>query len=243
MSILVIRGDDSFSRTLREAGFEVVNLELIETRPLKDLSHLNEKLSRLGDYDGLFFTSPIAAQIFVRERHGQNGFHGKIYALGARARNVLEAAGLNVRSNFDANTAEEMLSKFGNEEFTGKRFLFVRGEKSMRTIPEMLGTEALVEEVAVYDTTRCNIDLDRIENVRKRLSNGELDRICFFSPSAVERFRELFGDTTDKIRIAAIGSTTAEEARQVGFDVDFISPRSNAHDFARGLIEHIKYID
>ena len=82
MAILVCRNDDRFSSLLREAGFEVVNLELIETRPLEDLRPLREKLARLSEYDGIFFTSPVAAEIFVNERNGSNGFHGDVYALG-----------------------------------------------------------------------------------------------------------------------------------------------------------------
>jgi len=243
MAILVIRSDDSFSSTLREAGYDVVNLELIETSPLKDLSHLREKISRIGEYDGLFFTSPVAAKIFVSERKEKNGFHGNIYALGARARNVLESAGINVRFHPEANTAEEMLSKFGNEEFAGKRFLFVRGVKSLKTIPDLLGAQASIDEVVVYDTTPANIARERIEDIRTNISIGKIDRVCFFSPSAVERFAEVFGDIGGKIRIAVIGSTTAQAAKQARFDVDFISPRSGADDFARGLIEHIKNID
>ena len=110
MTVLVIRRDDSFGQILRQAGLEVIDLELIETKPLKDLSVLREKLSRLADYDGLFFTSPLAANVFVSERKGTNGFHGNVYALGRRAQNVLETAGLDVRFVADANTAEEMLA-------------------------------------------------------------------------------------------------------------------------------------
>jgi uroporphyrinogen-III synthase len=63
------------------------------------------------------------------------------------------------------------------------------------------------------------------------------------SPSGVERFEELFGGSARSVRVAAIGVTTADAARQLGFDVDFISSRSNAEDFASGLIEHIKNIE
>src|SRR5947208_16913316 len=96
-TILVIRNDDLFSSTLRQAGFDVINLELIETKPLEDLSELREKIVGLGEYDGVFFTSPVAAEIFVKERNGSNGFHGSVYALGQRAQDVLTAAGLKIR--------------------------------------------------------------------------------------------------------------------------------------------------
>ena len=240
MTILVIRSDDKFSSTLREAGFDVVNLELVETKPLDDLSALRGQLAKLSEYDGLFFTSPVAAEIFVKERNGSNGFHGAVYALGRRAQNVLASSGLKVRSDVSVNTAEEMLSQIGNDEFAGKRYLFVRGERSLRTIPEKLSDIAAVEEVAVYKTTPADVDEEAIESLRFRMAGREFDVVCFFSPSGVERFAELFDQSADNVKAAVIGTTTAEAAGKAGFEVVFVSPRSNADDFARGLIEHIK---
>jgi uroporphyrinogen-III synthase len=239
-TVLVIRKDDRFSSTLREAGFDVVNLELVETKPLEDLSELRGKLSKLRDYDGVFFTSPVAAEIFVRERNDSNGFHGGVYVLGRRAQSVLESSGLDLKSSAHANTAEEMLTEFGDDEFSGKRFLFVRGETSLRTIPESLSGLAIVDEVAVYSTEALEIDARNFDKIRSRLCSGGFDIICFFSPSGVERFAELFGEVARNVKTAAIGTTTADAAKQAGFKVDFISPRSNADDFARGLIEHVR---
>ena len=243
VTILVIRKDDRFSSTLREAGFDVVNLELVKTKPLNDLSTLREKLATLSQYDGLFFTSPVAAEIFVSERKGSNGFHGGVYVLGRRAQSVLESSGLDLKSSVHANTAEEMVSEFGEDEFAGKRFLFVRGETSLRTIPELLSGRAIVDEVAVYSTEALEIDARKFDKIRSRLSSGDFDIICFFSPSGVERFAELVGVVAGNVKTAAIGTTTAGAAKQAGFKVDFISLRSNADDFASGLIEHIENIE
>lgn len=187
-SILVIRKDDRFSSTLREAEFDVVNFELIETKPLNDLSTLRAKLAKLSEYDGLFFTSPVAAEIFINERKDSNGFHGAVYVLGRRAQSVLNSSGLDLKSSVDANTAEEMLSEFGDDEFAGRRFLFVRGETSLRTIPESLSGRAVIDEVAVYRTEAKEVDPKALANVRSALERGEFDLVCFFSPSAVERF-------------------------------------------------------
>jgi uroporphyrinogen-III synthase len=240
-TILVTRNDDKFSSALREARFDVVNLELIETKPLLDKSELRGKLARLRDYDGVFFTSPVAAEIFVKERNGSNGFYGAIYALGRRAQNVLVSAGLEVRSAAAANTAEEMLDRFGNDEFAGKRYLFVRGEKSLRTIPEKLSDIASVDEVAVYKTEPAIVDEKTIESLISQFEQSQFDVVCFFSPSGVGRFAELFSEAAHSVKAAAIGTTTANAASEAGLEVVFVSPRSNADDFARGLIEHIKH--
>ena len=156
---------------------------------------------------------------------------------------VFADARLNVKSSDAANTAEELLASFNDQDFAGKRFLFVRGEKSVRTIPERLDGKAAVDEVVVYKTEAADVEPATIRDLYQRLKNGEIDRVCFFSPSAVERFTELFGDHKVSVKAAAIGTTTGDAARQAGFDIDFISPRSNAEDFAGGLIEHIKTIE
>jgi uroporphyrinogen-III synthase len=238
-AILVIRSDDEFSSRLRDAGFEVVNLELLRTRPVDDLTVLRSKLAMLSEYDGVFFTSSVAAEIFVRERNRQNGFHGIVYALGSRAKSILEEAGLSVKTSEAANTAEELLSVFESSEFAGKKFLFVRGERSMRTIPEKLNGKATVDEVAVYSTDAVEVD-DKVQvNLKDRLSKGEVNWVCFFSPSSVERFKEIFGDAANSVRAAAIGTTTANAAKQLGITVDYISPRSNAEAFAQGLMDQV----
>ena len=87
-TILVIRNDDEFGSRLVKAGFEIIHLPLVETRPVEDLDVLRSKLAVLSDYDGLFFTSPVAAEIFVRERNRRNGFRGSVYALGRRAKRL-----------------------------------------------------------------------------------------------------------------------------------------------------------
>jgi uroporphyrinogen-III synthase len=242
-AILVIRNDDRFSRLLREAGFEVLNLELISTQPVADLSDLDDKLGRINEYDGLFFTSPAAAEVFVRESSGRVGFSGSIYALGDRAKRVLEKAGVDVVSRDQANTAGELISLFEKSEIIGKKFLFICGDKSLRTIPERLKGRATIDETVVYETKAVPLKAEEIEDVTGRLKNRDIDWVCFFSPSGVERFAEVFQASGYEARGAAIGKTTAQKARDLGFQVEVVSPRSNAEDFARTLIEHIKNIE
>lgn len=230
--VLVARRDDEFSDTLRENGCEVINLELIKTESAENLSELNDKLARLDAYDGVFMTSQNAAQIFA-ERLGEKSFRGKIYILGERSRAVFENIGLNLVFSEAANTVEELINLLGLAEFSGKKLLFVRGNRSMRTVPEMLGDVANIDEVEVYRTVDAYIDETRFVNVRDRLARREIDWICFFSPSAVARFVELFdaGDT----KIAVIGKTTGNMAKEADLNLQFVSPRATSKDFAESL--------
>src|SRR5438093_990910 len=126
MTVIVVRRDDNFSQMLRDADIQVVNIELVGTEVLENLSEFENLISRLNEYDGLFFTSPIAAQVFVDRV--KPPVTSKIYALGRRSRAVLTDARFEVKEISGANTAEEMLAAIGDDEFAGKKLLFVSGQ-------------------------------------------------------------------------------------------------------------------
>jgi uroporphyrinogen-III synthase len=243
--VLVLRSSDRFSDLLCENGCQVVNLELTKTEPLDDLTDLKNCIAEIGRFDGLFFTSPIAAKIFVLELSSLDlRFNGKIYVLGERARTVFENAGMSVEQRSDANTAEDLINGFGVAEFAGKSFLFVRGDRSLRTIPELLSSLASVDEAIVYRTIDDQPDANTMEELRKRLRNGRIDWVCFFAPSSVDGFRKFFclEDLKD-VKTAAIGKTTGRRVKETGLHLDFISERATADDFAAGLFEYIKRIE
>ncbi|MBV9241739.1 MAG: uroporphyrinogen-III synthase [Acidobacteria bacterium] len=229
MTVIVVRRDDNFSQMLRDAGVEVISLELVGTEVLEDLSEFENLISGLVQYDGVFFTSPVAAQVFADRV--EPPVRPTLYSLGKRAVNVLADAGFVVKTVPHANTAEEMLASFGDEEFAGKKLLFVRGERSMRTIPEHLGDTAEVDEVAVYRT----IEIEPADGLYGHVSTGEW--ACFFSPSAVEAFEKRFGR---RVRVAAIGETTAARARELGFNVELIASKAANEVFAKELIDRLK---
>jgi len=237
--ILVVRRDDRFSELLREGGSQVENLELIATEPLEDQSELRQKLEHLNDYDGLFFTSPVAAEVFINESDGKH-FEGKAFALGERARSVLANAGFRVVYHDAANTSEELIEHLDPDELVGKRLLFVRGDKSMRTVAERLTGSAKIEEVVVYYTKRLRPDDQRLRELRSRLSRGDIDWVCFFSPSAVENFSRFFDVEELRAKGAAIGETTGEQMRSSRLPVSLISTKATSEDFAQQLSEYIK---
>jgi len=244
-AVLVVRPDGRFSESLRENGCEVVNLELIKTEQIADLSELVETIHQIERYDGIFLTSPVAAEIFFRHLTSESRkFTGKVYALGERVKVVLARLGLNVTFSATANTAQDLIESIDQVEFAGKRLLFIRGDRSVRTIPEMLGGIALVDEVVVYKTVEISTVDNLIEDVKVRLETDEIDWACFFSPSGVDSFMARFdGEDVAKVKAAVIGETTARRANEVGLDVAFVSKNANAEDFAAGLAAFIKNIE
>ena len=238
--VLVVREFDRFSFRLKEAGFEIINFPSIKTLPVENTNELDEKLKFLEKYDGLFFTSPKAAEVFL-QRKTKNDFRGKIYALGNRTKLLFEKTNFEIVFRENANTAEEFINSFDRSEFANKKFLFLRGDRSLRAIPSLLKKVAEIDEIIVYRTLENPIDEALINKVRERLRRGEIDWICFFSPSGVESFLKTFGDfAPDEIKIAAIGATTAKKAAAKNLKVEFVSPKACAEDYAFGLIEYLK---
>lgn len=240
-AVLVLRRHDRFSEILKNNGFTVTNLELIRTETLHDQSELRTAFEGPLRYNGFFITSPVAAQTVVDCLRGLAYEHtGTIYVLGERSRRILEVAGINFEFCPAANNAEELISEFGEAEFAGKRFCFVRGDRSIRTIPLLLNDIAAVDEIIVYRTIESVPDPEIAGSVKMNLESGGFEWACFFSPSAIDAFETVLGRQVNKrLKAAVIGETTAERARESGLDVAFVSPRSNAEAFAESFVEQV----
>jgi uroporphyrinogen-III synthase len=243
-SILVVREFDDFSRILAEAGFSVINCPTIVTVALENTSDFERRISALEIYDGIFLTSAKAAEIFRRKlRERKNRFGGKVYVLGRRGFDLLKDESLDLFFDETANTAREMLDKIAPEDIRHKRFLFARGEKSLRVVPDFLKTAATVDEAIVYKTEKVAVEVDKINKLGEKFGSGEIACACFFSPSAAQNFIEQFGAAfLHQTIIATIGKTTAEFIERHNLTVDFISTRATAENFAVELIDHLRRI-
>jgi len=241
-TILVVRKYDNFSRILAANSFDVINFPLIETKAADDLSEFDAKLDAIKNYDGVFLTSRTAAEIFrAKLVEKKLNYCGRVYILGRRSYKILKAENLNLFFDETANTAREMLEKIALEDLTDKNFLFVRGEKSLRVIPDFLSKKSSVDEAIVYRTENLTVEKNEVEIIGAKIKRNEVFGACFFSPSAAESFTKLFGvDILHQTIIAAIGRSTAEFFRKQKLKVGFVSSKAAAEDFAVQLIEDFK---
>ncbi|MDQ3633743.1 MAG: uroporphyrinogen-III synthase [Acidobacteriota bacterium] len=228
-AVLVIREFGDFSETLIANGFEVINFPTIATSKIEDLSGLEKNIANIEKYDGIFFSSPKAAAVFLEKFDKK--YRGKIYILGNRLKTLFENKGFEIVYRESVNTAEEFINSFDKSEFVAKQFLFLKGDKSLRVIPEMLKEIAEIEETVIYKTIDFEIEKEFINKINQKFSRHEINFICFFSPSGVESFLNVFGGfEQNKIKIAAVGKTTAERIKESGLEANFIA--QNAKDFA-----------
>lgn len=239
--ILVIRQFDDFSRILTENGFEIINLPLIEAKPLEDLTDFEAKLKSIENYDGIFLTSQNAARILAEKFDElEINYSGKVYVLGRRSFQILQNRNLDLMFFKDANSADEMLGKIPINDLRDKNFLFVRGEKSLETIPNFVRNFAAIAEVTVYTNQAIFPEFSRIAEIKDSFGASQIEVVCFFSPSAGEIFNVKFNaEILHQTKIAAIGKTTADFFERQNLKVDFVSPKSNAEDFAVNLIKYI----
>ena len=239
-SVLVVRTFDNFSRILTENGFSVINCPTIETVPHENLSGLGAKIF-VENYDGIFLTSRRATEIFCRELIDKNiKYGGKIYILGQSSFELLKDKNLDLFFTDAANTAQEMLNSIPLQDLESKRFLFVRGEKSLRTVPEFLEKTATVDEIIVYKTLKIAVENNQIKKLEVKSKNREIICACFFSPSGAESFLEQFSACFfHQIKIAAIGKTTADFFAKQNLEIDFTPTKANSEDFAFELINYL----
>lgn len=235
--ILVVRDYDLFSSILVEQGFSVINFPTIKTGKLADYAELDKVVAEIENFDGIFITSPNAAEPFL-ERFGK--YHGKIYVLGNRTKKLFKAADIEIVFYEDAKNAAELINSIPKNELAGKKFLYLCGNRSLRIIPEMLENLAEVQELIVYKTSATKADAKESDRVKKKLEEGKIAAVCFFSLSGAESFLEQFdASVLYQISIAAIGKTTAEFFERQNLKVGFVSLKPTAEDFAVGLINYL----
>lgn len=240
--VLVVRRFDDFSRILTENAFPVINCPTIETRKSENLRSLGAKIFS-GNYDGIFLTSRKATEIVVGEIFCKNfNYDGKIYVLGMSSFNLLKDKNLDLFFDETANTAREMLQKIPPESLNGKRFLFIRGERSLGAIREFLEKRAVaLDEAIIYETRQIAVKASLKKEIETKAANGEILAACFFSPSGAESFLEQFGaGVLQRTRIATIGKTTADFLAERNLKVDFTPTKAAAEDFAVELIDYLK---
>jgi uroporphyrinogen III methyltransferase/synthase len=240
--ILVIREKDRFSLILIEQGFSVMNFPVIKTEPLEDLRELENCLQEIENFDGIFITSSKAAEIVLGKlNETKKSFQAKFYVLGKRSNDLLKAAGLETFFSDQATTAAELLELIPDAELRGKKFLSLCGNRSLRIIPERVKDVAEIKEVIVYKTVATMDNEEQFEKIGKRLKEGKIAAICFFSPSGVEGFLERFTDfSQNSIKVAAIGQTTARFAGESQLRVDLVAAKPTAEDFALELTGYLR---
>lgn len=239
-TVLITRPKDSAAElalALQPWGLRCEIFPTIEILPLTDWL---QAIPPLQHYDGIIFTSANSVTHFLSPLQQYAPDQWKwlatrpVYAVGHTTQAALTAhriSNLLVPTEHSAEGLCELLRQRG---VAGKRFLFVCGKSARPTLPACItALGGTCEQCVVYETVHpAHTDCERI---RSLLHSGKIHLVAFASPSAVQHFAELFGSVPPSVKIAAIGPTTASEARTQLGRVDVVSERpTNAH-FAEAI--------
>jgi len=230
--VLITRAKDqagSLAQELEALGATVLEIPVIEIRPLASYVALDATLNNIENYDWLILTSVNGVQaLFGRmETLGfgpEKLLHLNIAAIGPATEEAIELHGLPVDVVPEKYVAESVVQEL-REQVHGKRVLLVRAKVARDVIPEELRKAgARVHVVEAYETVAPEASRARLRKVlddpRERPTI-----ITFTSSSTARNFVALLdADEPAKvlhgITLASIGPVTSATLRELGMPVD-----------------------
>lgn len=199
-------------------------LPLVAFGEPENFSALDEAITGLDGFDWVIFTSGQAVQSVARRSEtlrivlGRSRNKTSIAAVGPASAEAVRIAGLAVEYVAKVHNGVALANELG-ERLRGRKVLLPRSDRANPDLPAALAKYgAQVTEVVAYRTLQPT-DVDK-QNLG-RIVTGEADAILFFSPSAVQHFKELAGveelrGLQDKLAITAVGPVTAGALQDAG---------------------------
>ncbi|MFP5277698.1 MAG: uroporphyrinogen-III synthase [Acidobacteriota bacterium] len=207
------------SNALRAAGFEPVEVPVLEIRPPLDGGPLDAALRQLNTYDWLILTSANTVRAIAWSSLVDRSSGLKVAVVGEATAAAARQAGLEVSAvpeNFVAESLAELLAG----QVTGKRILFARAEGARDVIPDMLrDAGATVDAVDAY---RNVMPETAPELLRKALEQG-IDAATFTSSSSVTHLADAaraagISFPFAGVRAISIGPITSATLRERGWE-------------------------
>lgn len=210
---------------LRARGAEVIELPVIETRPLP----LPDTIKCAGDYDCLVFTSPAGVQTFFRMllESGQDARvlgDTTIAAIGSGTAAALRGYGLLADLVPEAYDGASLGTLLGEALPDNSRVLIPRSDignpelvSCMEKRAAELEKSLTVSDLPIYETVTKTNRLFPLEAILER---EEIDGVFFTSASTVRAFLKA-NPKVDPTKITAlcIGDMTARTAQEAGMNV------------------------
>lgn len=216
------REDDPYEDAFRQAGF-TVRCQPVLAFDQVNTAQLREKMVHPDHYAGLILTSPRAVEALEQvlgrlpERRASSWHHKSAFAVGPRTAETLQALGFSPKGQQSGSGRK--LAAYINQHTFEAPLLFLCGSRRREELPALLKNGGTAyEELCVYKTRlRTDVDVTR---------PSVPEWLVFFSPSGVNALQRSGGEALhERVRIAAIGPTTASAAREAGWSVDAVADR------------------
>jgi uroporphyrinogen-III synthase len=224
---------ESLAAPLRKLGAEIIFLPVIAIGPPADPGPLREAAQRAAEYDWIIFTSANAVEAIAPLLPT----FPRIAAIGPATRRAAEQYGFPVTLTPEKYNAESLVEAFGSERLEGRRILIPSSAIARDTVPSTLTARGA--HVDVVEAYRNVIPPDAPHRAAEVFRDPLPGWVTFVSPSAVDNLIELTAlDTLRQLKVATIGPTTSESARQHGLAVTAEASPSTVDGLVQAIVEY-----
>jgi len=234
-----------FVSQLKNLGANAILFPTIEITGPEEPEKIRAELTDISKYDWIIFTSANAVSYFFKfvDLDRIDMKRKNIACVGKKTAEVLGNFNLSPTLVPEKHSAQDLVEAMRKYDISGKYILIPVSNLAAHEIEnELQSLGSIVKRVEVYQTkTYQNPDK---EMLYQKISDGLIDCVTFFSPSALNAFIELTGEevvneiNSRQIDIAVIGSTTARAAEEAKLKPSIQPEQSDSESFLQALKEH-----
>ncbi len=231
---------------LADEGAELIFFPAIKIVPAFSEKEIIDLSTEIRNYDYLIFTSQNAVSIFhdIAEKFGLDLSKTKIAVTGRATADMCVEKGYYIHIIPKQFSAAGLLERFKNIGVENKKILIPCSSIARDELHKgLIDLRASVKVIKIYDTVQNDADTlaDKIESIKE----DKPDLFVFTSPSNYKNFigimnidnpAEYFGDSY----ICAIGTTTEEEIRKSGVNVNIVPAEFTLNGISDAIITFYK---
>lgn len=211
-----------------------------------DFAPLDRAITELQQFDWLMLTSAQAVRALVERaadlRRPLVRPEGRlrVACVGPVTAGAALGSKLPVEYVAVTHSGVALANELGSR-LEGRKVLLPRSDRANPDLPRALkrfGAE--VTEVIAYRTLRPG---GAAKDGLQKITDGHMDAVLFFSPSAVQHFLELVGAEKlqaiqDRLAITAVGPVTANALREAGVGRAVVAPDTTSRSLIEALEKH-----
>ncbi|WP_059171303.1 uroporphyrinogen-III synthase [Bacillus sp. FJAT-27445] len=247
--VLIPRGASQakpFSRLIEKHGGIPVEIPLLSFRPVGMDDSLKKVLASVDTYDWIVFTSNVTVETFLSFfSNGKPEKLPQIAVIGERTGRFLKEKGFEPDFIPSKYVAEVFADEFIAHIKQGSKVLIPKGNLAREHIAKMLKLHgSIAEEIVVYETY---MPEDSKTKLKEMLPKGELDVLMFTSPSTVDHFIEVAGESgfrelANRCVVACIGPVTQKRLQSLGVTVHVSPGQYTVEDMLNSTIDYLESI-
>ena len=221
---------------IEQKGGRALVVPMIQIMPPESWDECDKALSQLATYDGIILTSTNAVDGFISRALTKGIGRSDVgrcvwYAVGKKTGERIEQSGGRVEFIPDDFSGAALAEELKRRSPVGKRFLLPRGDQGREEVKQNLEQAGAHVDAPIVYRNVAPSDVDR-ERLLDALTSGGIDVVTFASPSAARNFAavvptHMMPKTGGRPKVVALGSTTAEAIKDLGYQVDTVATEAS----------------